>query len=538
MIRISTKGKELFKDGCVDGYYNNVKMEMLDGSGIVITNNNIIGESLRMTERACSGDTLKFGVCEAKSLEIECFDIPNIKGKRFFLSIEKIKEDTGKVIDTVKYGEFLVDSCKKQPFDGRRKIIAYDDLRSTTLDKDMAEIVNASMDNTEDFVQPCVFQIEKDLLQKFGINNKEKENLRVEWETSTTGENTHRPDDDSGYYVVAKSRYLDCSLNQLDYYVFNIPDDLQEEREAKVRSILKSYRMTFSGSASFWLDQLCYIRIKNENGNEKSYVGRNGDKQEYTNISTVTLFVAEEIIIKSPSDQDSYKISFGYDDVIENVSILKLDLTTMEKVRMKEKVQNVTLRNILASVYELKAEFGRMNRETGLLESVPLNTGTLYPKDTLYPANTLYPFGGGSAEKDIIESVWVDERGGVIYGKLKINYVKIGEDGNKEEAVHEYVFDKEHNKTYEVNDNWILQNIVMTDEEIAEIAAEMGEGMKGVEVTPFEAEMIGLPYLEAGDMIEIPDGEGEEKRRVYVLERTISGIQGMKDSIEALGGGI
>lgn len=535
MIKISAKGKELFKGGCVNGYYNNVKIEMLDGSGLTITNDNIVGESLKMTERACSGDTLKFGLCEAKNLEIECFDIPDIKGKRFSLSVEKRKEETNEIIDTVKYGEFTVDSCRKQAVNGRRKIVAYDDMRSSTLDKDMAESVNVNTDNTEDFIQPCVFQIEKDLLQKFGINNKEKEKMEVSWGTHTTGENINTPDDNYGYYVLEKSRYLHCSLNPLDYYVFKIPDALQEEREKKVRRILKSYGMEFSGSASFWLDQLCYIRIINSAGKEKNFVGRNGDEREYTNIKEVVLFVTEEIIIKSPSGQDSYKLSLGYDDAMEKTNILKLELATMEKIRLKEKVQNVTLRNILESIYELKAEFGRMNRETGLLESVPLNSGALYPQDSLYPANTLYPRGGGSAEKGIIESVWVDERGGVIYGKLKINYVKIGEDGNKEEAVYEYVFDETHSSTYEVSDNWILKNIVMTEEEIAEIAEEMGKGMKGVEVTPFDAELVGLPYMEAGDMIEIPDGEG--KRRVYVLERTISGIQGMRDSIEALGGG-
>ena len=46
--------------------------------------------------------------------------------------------------------------------------------------------------------------------------------------------------------------------------------------------------------------------------------------------------------------------------------------------------------------------------------------------------------------------------------------------------------------------------------------------------------MTGLPYLEAGDMIEIPNES--TMTRVYILERTISGIQGLMDDMSALGG--
>lgn len=535
MINISVKGKELFKKGYVDGYYNNVKMEMLDGSGLIITNENIVGESLCMTERTCSGNTLKFGLCEAKSLEIECFDIPNIKGKRFFLSIEKIRSEDNMIIDRIQYGEFLVNSCKRQSFSGRRKIIAYDDLKSSTLDKDMAEEVNLYIENKEDFIQPCIFQVEKDLLKKFGISTKEKENVETTWITSTKGQNTYGPDDNMGYFVYEESRYLSYTLDPVEYYTFKISDVLQEERERQVQQILKSYKMKFTGMEAAWLDQLCYIRITSEDGKELNYVGSHGDEKEYTGIKYVTVFVADSLTIKNQYGEEKTKISFGYEDAIEDIRIHRINLKTMEKVRMKEKVQNMTLRNILTSIYELQAKFGRMNRKTGLLEFVQLNSGGLHPADTLYPSDKIYPSGGSNIDDGMIENIWMDENGGIKYGRLKLSYIRIGENGDKEEAIYEYTFDDKCNKTYEVSDNWILKNIIMTDEEIQKVAQEMGQGMIGVEVLPFSADIVGIPYVESGDMIEISDGIHTKK--VYILERTISGIQGMKDSLEALGGG-
>ena len=47
-----------------------------------IDNNNLVSESVNIDERMCSGDVLKFGLCEGSSLEFQYFDFPNITGKR------------------------------------------------------------------------------------------------------------------------------------------------------------------------------------------------------------------------------------------------------------------------------------------------------------------------------------------------------------------------------------------------------------------------------------------------------------------------
>ena len=47
-----------------------------------IDNDNLVSESVSIDERMCSGDTLKFGLCEGASVEFQYFGLQNITGRR------------------------------------------------------------------------------------------------------------------------------------------------------------------------------------------------------------------------------------------------------------------------------------------------------------------------------------------------------------------------------------------------------------------------------------------------------------------------
>lgn len=49
---------------------------------LAIDNNNLVSESVNIDERMCSGDTIKFGLCEGSSLEFQYFGLENITGRR------------------------------------------------------------------------------------------------------------------------------------------------------------------------------------------------------------------------------------------------------------------------------------------------------------------------------------------------------------------------------------------------------------------------------------------------------------------------
>ena len=82
MIDVPVLVKDALRDGRrLKEYRFNVLKN--DGSiDFTIDNANLVYESVKFDERMCSGDTLKFGLCEGSSLEFQYFDKVNITGRQ------------------------------------------------------------------------------------------------------------------------------------------------------------------------------------------------------------------------------------------------------------------------------------------------------------------------------------------------------------------------------------------------------------------------------------------------------------------------
>lgn len=85
MIDVPVEVKDALREGT---YKKNYRFVVLNDDGTpdetigTIDNDNLVSESVSIDERMCSGDTLKFGLCEGSSLEFQYFNKPNITGKR------------------------------------------------------------------------------------------------------------------------------------------------------------------------------------------------------------------------------------------------------------------------------------------------------------------------------------------------------------------------------------------------------------------------------------------------------------------------
>lgn len=85
MIDVPVEVKDVLREGT---YKKNYRFVVLNEDGTpdetigTIDNDNLVSESVSIDERMCSGDTLKFGLCEGSSLEFQYFNKPNITGKR------------------------------------------------------------------------------------------------------------------------------------------------------------------------------------------------------------------------------------------------------------------------------------------------------------------------------------------------------------------------------------------------------------------------------------------------------------------------
>lgn len=98
---------------------------------LILGNDQIVSESLRIDESLCSGEELSFGSCESSSAELTVTNVEeDIKGSimRVMLSIED---------NDVPLGVYIVDSAKRQPNLIYKDVVAYDYM--TLFDIDVTE---------------------------------------------------------------------------------------------------------------------------------------------------------------------------------------------------------------------------------------------------------------------------------------------------------------------------------------------------------------------------------------------------------------
>ena len=90
MIDVPVRVKDALRDGRLKKNYRFVVLNDDGSADFTIDNNTLVSESVKFDERMCSGDTLKFGLCEGSSLEFQYFDHPNINGRRIqcFIDVE------------------------------------------------------------------------------------------------------------------------------------------------------------------------------------------------------------------------------------------------------------------------------------------------------------------------------------------------------------------------------------------------------------------------------------------------------------------
>lgn len=135
MLDIPNSIKDLFVTDCVR---KNFRVEFLSIEHPDITNENIVDGSVVFDESLCQRNSLKFGLCEASTIQFETVGIGNIKNATIKCGIDvdvsslaEIPEGAIQRDDLnypsyyIPYGIFIVDSCLKQADMERRSVIAY-----------------------------------------------------------------------------------------------------------------------------------------------------------------------------------------------------------------------------------------------------------------------------------------------------------------------------------------------------------------------------------------------------------------------------
>lgn len=215
----------------------------------------------------------------------------------------------------------------------------------------------------------------------------------------------------------------------------------------------------------------------------------------------------------------SFFAFFGIEQ--ENVSLAN-DLMNIERTI---EPQTLSGRDVIASICQLNGCFGHIARN-GKFKYVFLKSivGGLYPSNDIYPANDLFP---QQPNVQIVgKGLYVDTPTYEDYTVKPIDKLQIRE---KEGDIGVIVGNG--NNTYIVEDNFLVYG--KSTEDLTVIANNMLSVIDGLEYRPFDAELVGNPCFEVGDMVRL-----NTKYQIidsYVLQRTLSGIQALRDDWSAEG---
>lgn len=182
-------------------------------------------------------------------------------------------------------------------------------------------------------------------------------------------------------------------------------------------------------------------------------------------------------------------------------------------------------KTVITAICEINGCFGHIGRN-GKFQYIFLKEMIegLYPSDTLYPADDLFPADPSNvnqiSKSHYISATYED------YTTAKINKLQI----RQEEDDIGVIYGAGDN-CYIVQDNFLVYG--KSSEELRTIAANLYAVISRVWYRPAHAEAKGNPCLEVGDGIKLVTTY--EIIYTYILQRTLKGIQALRDTYEAEG---
>lgn len=192
---------------------------------------------------------------------------------------------------------------------------------------------------------------------------------------------------------------------------------------------------------------------------------------------------------------------------------------------------------VIKAICEVNGVFGKMSRRTytpKVFKYVDLQNyskSALYPREDLYPSESLYPSGMDISEYQAFD---VDQYFTVDYA----NYV------SNEEGLDKLIIRQEENdigvtvgdgstfdNVYVVHNNFLLYGLNAS--ELTTVATNLYNKIKYIGYVPLTAVVRGNPCLEVGDAISIKSGD--KTLNTFILERSLKGLEALKDTYTARG---
>ena len=185
-------------------------------------------------------------------------------------------------------------------------------------------------------------------------------------------------------------------------------------------------------------------------------------------------------------------------------------------------------KQIITAICELNGVFGHINRQ-GLFDYVSLTKRKqmIHPgMENVYPGSGIYPgmmFDAEYQKEDIAQYISCEHED---FETQLISKLQIRQEENDIGVIH-----GTGTNTYIVQDNFLVYG--KTSVELKIIAKKLFTKINGVYYCPLKATLRGNPCVEVGDVVVVHTRYKEVES--YVLDRTLKGIQALRDTFESKG---
>lgn len=273
-------------------------------------------------------------------------------------------------------------------------------------------------------------------------------------------------------------------------------------------------------SKLFPTKQVPLIRYENVT-KEWTYTGIDGKEitEYYEELEPITYYQTEYESITLKAFRDSF---------FKHIGLTQQPTTLVnDNMKVSKSVDNIdlTAKDVLEAICEINGVFGKMSRDDVFtyVELKSFSRG-LFPSKTLYPNKSLFPRKPGNVDTRRLET-----------GEYKT--LQVG-DTNFEQITKLQIRQSEDDIGYIAGDDtgvsYIIQGNFLTyssgTNELKTIANNVLSKISKVIFNPVNITLQGNPCVETGDTIRIVDMNNKVYMS-YVLQRTLTGIQMLMDSI-------
>lgn len=182
-------------------------------------------------------------------------------------------------------------------------------------------------------------------------------------------------------------------------------------------------------------------------------------------------------------------------------------------------------KTVVNAICEINGCFGHIGRD-GRFHYVFLkeSSAVIYPSDTLYPMDNIYPMDGAKTEtvskSHYIKAEYED------FETEKISKLQIRQEENDIGCIY-----GTGENCYIVQDNFLVYG--KSSDELNRVAENLYSVISDISYRPSHIEAKGNPCLELGDSIRV--NTKYEIIYTYILQRTLKGIQSLRDTYVAEG---